>query len=170
MESLRRIPQYIIFLLLQVWIANKFNIFGYATLFIYVYPLLHISAHTSRNSRLWQAFLYGIVLDMFSNTPGMYAAATTALMFVQPYILRLFPSPADGDDYRPSIAVMHYLGYIFYCVLSMLLLCSVLFIVQSFFGSSLLPLLYRIGSSALLTVIVLFLIEILRKDAKQHKK
>ena len=45
---------------------------------------------------LW-AFFFGLTIDVFSDTPGMNAAATVLLAFLRPSLLRLF-TPRDNQD------------------------------------------------------------------------
>ncbi len=72
---------------MQVLILNKIHVLGFITPFLYIYFLLKLPTGTSRNLLLLLGFTLGIVIDMFSNTPGMNAAACVFLAFVRPLYL-----------------------------------------------------------------------------------
>ena len=92
---IHRIGWFIGLVLLQVLILNSVHIAGYATPFLYIYFILKFSSGTSRNELMLWAFFFGLTIDIFSDTPGMNAAATVLLAFVCscPVIIRtaLFP-------------------------------------------------------------------------------
>ena len=72
--------------LVQVLVLNQIHIGGYATPFAYVYFMLVLNRDVKRNVLLLLGFFVGLVIDVFSNTPGMHAAATTLLAFVRPWL------------------------------------------------------------------------------------
>ena len=70
--------------LLQVLILNNVHIAGYATPFLYIYLILKFESDTPRNALMLWAFFLGLAVDVFSDTPGMNAAATVLLAFLRP--------------------------------------------------------------------------------------
>ena len=81
---IHRMGWFVGLVLLQVLILNNVHIAGYATPFLYVYFILKFASGTSRNELMLWAFFLGLAIDIFSNTPGMNAAATVFLAFVRP--------------------------------------------------------------------------------------
>jgi len=111
---------------------------------------------------LW-AFAIGLVIDIFSNTPGMNAATAVFLAFARPSILRLF-SPRDGfEDSIPSFKTMGVSSFMKYVVTLVILHHSVLLSIEyfSFFNLSVLGL--KIVASSLLTVLCIASIEGIKK-------
>ena len=49
------------------------------------------------------SFLLGLTVDIFSNTPGMNAAAATLLAFMREPILRLVTLRDSAEDFEPGI-------------------------------------------------------------------
>ena len=94
---LQQIYWFIGLILLQVLILNKIHILGIMTPFLYIYFLLRLPTGISRNLLLFTCFLLALCLYIFSNTPGMIAAACVALEFTCPFFLRLF-SPRDMPE------------------------------------------------------------------------
>ena len=94
---LHRIGWFIGLVLIQVFILNNICIAGYATPFLYIYFILKFDSATSRNELMLWAFCLGLTIDIYSDTPGMNAAASVALAFFRPHILHLF-SPRDLQE------------------------------------------------------------------------
>ena len=103
---IHRIGWFIGLVLLQVLILNNVHIAGYATPFLYIYFILKFSSGTSRNELMLWAFFFGLTIDIFSDTPGMNAAATVLLAFLRPSLLRLFMPRDNPDSLIPSFKTM----------------------------------------------------------------
>ena len=84
---LHKIGWFIGLVLLQVLILNNVHIAGYATPFLYIYLILKFESDTPRNALMLWAFFLGLAVDVFSDTPGMNAAATVFLAFLCPVFL-----------------------------------------------------------------------------------
>lgn len=149
--------------LLQVLILNNIHFFGYATPFLYVYLILKFEPDTSRGTLLIWAFLLGLVVDIFCDTLGVNAAATTLLGFLQPYFLRLYTPRDLLETYTPSIGSLgigNFLKYAVTCVaIHHFVLLSLEYFSFNLFGT----LLLRILSCTLLTVACVLALESISK-------
>lgn len=103
---LHKIGWFICLVLLQVLILNNVHIAGYATPFLYIYLILKFESDVSRNTLMLWAFFLGLTVDVFSDTPGMNAAATVLLAFLRPTFLRLFVPRDTLDTLVPAIRTM----------------------------------------------------------------
>lgn len=150
-------------LLLQVVVFNNIHLFGCATPLMFVYLVLIAPSNTPRWVMLVAGFLIGIIADMFSNTPGVAAAAMTLVAFVQAPYLKLFLSRETPEDLLPSLKTLgltKYLGYSFPLVL---LFVVVFFTLEEFaFFNWQQWLLYILGST-LVTYLLIITTETLRK-------
>jgi len=147
--------------LLQVLILNNVHIAGYATPFLYIYFILRLESDTSRNKAMIWAFALGLCVDIFSNTPGMNAAATVMLAFVRPIFLRLF-TPRDNQEITPSLKNLGFASYIKYLLIAVFTHHMVLFTIAFFSFSDIQTLLIRIVSSTVLTVTCIIAIDGIR--------
>lgn len=161
--SIKRIEWFIMLVLLQVLILNNMHIAGYATPFLYVYLILTFNSAVSRNELMLWAFFLGLSVDMFSNTPGVNAATTVALAFTRPFILRLFSSRDNFEDFIPSSKTIGISPFVKYVITGVLLQTSVLLLIESFSLFNLPVLLLKIVSSTLLTVLCIIAIEGIRR-------
>jgi len=147
--------------LLQVLILNNVHIAGYATPFLYIYFILRMEANISRNEAMLWGFALGLCIDIFSNTPGMNAAATVMLAFVRPIFLRLF-TPRDNQEILPSLKNLGFSSYVKYLLVAVFTHHMMLFTIAFFSFSDIQTLLIRIVSSTILTVICIVAIDGIR--------
>ena len=158
---LHKIGWFIGLVLLQVLILNNVHIAGYATPFLYIYLILKFESDTPRNAL--RAFFLGLAVDVFSDTPGMNAAATVLLAFLRPTFLRLFVPRDTLDTLVPAIRTMGILPFLKYLVVSVLIHHGLLLTLEFFSFAHIGTLLLRIAASTLLTVTCIMAVEGIRK-------
>ena len=160
---LHKIGWFIGLVLLQVLILNNVHIAGYATPFLYIYLILKFESDTPRNALMLWAFFLGLAVDVFSDTPGMNAAATVLLAFLRPTFLRLFVPRDTLDTLVPAIRTMGILPFLKYLVVSVLIHHGLLLTLEFFSFPHIATLLLRIAASPLLTVTCIMAVEGIRK-------
>ena len=146
---LHKIGWFIGLVLLQVLILNNVHIAGYATPFLYIYLILKFESDTPRNALMLWAFFLGLAVDVFSDTPGMNAAATVLLAFLRPTFLRLFVPRDTLDTLVPAIRTMGILPFLKYLVVSVLIHHGLLLTLEFFSFAHIGTLLLRIAASTL---------------------
>ena len=149
--------------LLQVLILNNIHIMGVATPFLYIYFLLRLPSGISRNMLLLVGFLLGVCIDIFSNTPGMNAAACVALALARPLFLRLFTPRDMLESIVPSFKSMGIFSFLKYSIVCVFTFLAILLTIEFFSFSTLGMLLVRILSSCALTVVCIMAIESVRR-------
>ncbi len=158
-NTLIRIRNFVILAIIQVLIFSQIHLFGYATAGVYLIFLLKLPRLTSRNEILIWAFLFGIIVDIFSDTPGINSCAATAMAFVRHYFLSAFTQKNSVDDFIPGIHTMGWGGYAIYSVLCLLLFYTVLYILELFTINYPLTLFIGAISSTLLTMLFVLVTE-----------
>ncbi|HJA86732.1 MAG TPA: rod shape-determining protein MreD [Candidatus Bacteroides avicola] len=161
-DYLHKIEWFIGLVLLQVLILNNVHIDGYATPFLYIYFIMKMDSDTPRNALLLWAFFLGLVIDIYSDTPGMNAAATVLLAFLRPLLLRLFVPRDMTDLFVPAIRTMGMAPFLKYITACVLLHHGVLLCIEFFSTAHPLALLLRIVSGALLTLCCILALEGIR--------
>jgi rod shape-determining protein MreD len=130
----------------------KFGIFGVGFCFPYVFFLLLLPMSTSNNFLLLLGFGYGLLIDVFYDSPGLHAAACTLLAYLRPHVISSI-TPAGGYDEHTPISV-HILGIRWVVLYALLLVTAhhaLLFFLEAFsFGGFFLTL-GKVLLSALLT-------------------
>lgn len=89
--------QFIFLVLVQTLILNNIHLFGYINpylylLFIFMYPL-----KKKRSNIMFVAFLFGLCIDIFSNSGGINTAATVAIAYIRLPLLKLILNTQDID-------------------------------------------------------------------------
>lgn len=150
-------------MLLQVLILNNVHIAGYATPFLYIYLILKFESDVPRNALMAWAFFLGLAVDVFSDTPGMNAAAAVLLAFLRPTFLRLFMPRDTVGTLVPAIRTMGILPFLKYLAVGVLAHHILLLALEFFSFAHIGTLLLRIVTSALLTVACIMAVEGIRK-------
>lgn len=158
-NTFKNIRNFILLALAQVLVFSQIHLFGYATAYIYLIFLIKLPRHTSINSMLLWGFTFGIVVDMFGNTPGINAAAATAMCFARKPILAMFTHKGLPDDFIPNANNLKWGSYLIYSGLCILLFYCILFILELFTIGNIIPLLICIGSSTLFTMLFVIVTE-----------
>lgn len=89
-------------LFVQVLVLNQVAMFGYATPLLFVYFIVKLPLTLHRNWVLLLAFVYGMVLDAFTQSYGLQTSALVTVAFLRPYVATLFISKEETTDSLPS--------------------------------------------------------------------
>jgi hypothetical protein len=77
-------------------------------------------------------FLFGIVADMFCNTPGIHSAAATAMAFFRNTVLSAFTHKGLPEDFVPGVKSIKWGGYMIYAVICISIFYTMLFALELF--------------------------------------
>jgi len=165
--SLREAIQYtfmiLLYLFLQIIFMRNLVLFNYAFSFIYIAGVLLLPADTNRMYLLLIGFATGFVVDVFSNTFGMHAAATVLIAYLRPFLIQ-YQMDAKGSE-RAEIGIRSqgfgsFLGYILPLIL---LHHTALFLMEINSLDMILYTLLRIIASTLLTSTLIVILELFSK-------
>lgn len=149
----------VILVLVQALVLNRVHILGYATPLPYVYLILKFPAGSSRDANLIWAFCLGLLIDIFSNTPGLASASTVLLAMLQPFFLKLFSVKEDNAETNPSAREMGNGAFIRYVITCVLFHHIVFYLLDSFSFFHWSDVLINIGGSTVFTVLLVFALE-----------
>lgn len=108
-------------------------------------------------------FLVGLLIDIFSNTPGMTAATLSAVGLVTPMLLAAFiPKDRDEEMLVPSIKSMGSASFMLYAGSVTVVHCALFFLIEAFSLSHWPDLLLKFSGSALLTFLIILAFEAIR--------
>ena len=123
---------FLAFVLAQELVLGHIHLFDYATPLLYVYFVLLFPRNYPKWGILLWSFFLGLVIDIFSNTPGVAAASMTLLGAIQPYFLELFVSRDSAENLQPSIRALGIGKYLYYSVFLVVFYCVVFFSLEVF--------------------------------------
>lgn len=155
---------FILLLLLQVLLFNNIQFSGYVNPYIYIMFILLLPFEIPAWLLLIISFFTGLIIDLFSGTPGMHTSATVLAGFVRPFILRVI-SPRDGYEggADPSMSVYGVRWFLIYASLIILIHHTALFYLEVFRFTDFFRTLLRVLLSSLFSVTFIVLLEYIRK-------
>ena len=155
---LREIVWFVILILLQTLVLNRISVFGVAVPILYIYFLIKLPKNRNLFYVVISGFLMGLIIDIFLNTPGMNAAATTIVATLRKPLMNIFFSKVEYEDFVPSIYTETG-AFLRYSVVMVLLHQTLLFFIESFTFFNLTSTLIRIGALSVLTLILIIALD-----------
>jgi rod shape-determining protein MreD len=151
---------FIVFVSLQVLVMNNIHLFKIATPFVYIYLLLKLPIDMTRSRIILLSFVLGLVVDVFSNTFGMHAAACTFAGFIRRPLLERFVDIRDFPEGSvPSYRLFGYGKFIRYAFILTVLHHITLFVIESFTFFQPLMMFVRMTSTILFSLLLILVIE-----------
>ena len=142
--------------LLQL-VCNKIVLFNIAMPVVFIYLILRLPVNLHGGWVLTIAFFSGLMMDIFSNTPGMNALACTIMAAVRRPVFNLFVSRENDMNIPiPSVDSMGVSDYFKYMATLVTLYCALIFLIQAFTLHNILLTLARIAGSSVLSIIIIF--------------
>jgi rod shape-determining protein MreD len=148
--------------LVQVFLLNNISLFGVATPFLYIYLILVSDKYVDRIALMLLAFALGLVVDVFSNTPGVNAAASVLVAFLRPGMLRLFTPRDEFENFEPGIHTLGLWSFVRYAAVFLLVHHAAVFLLESFSLAHIGYLMLRIVCGTLVTLLLVVATEFIR--------
>jgi rod shape-determining protein MreD len=165
---LRIAGYFIVFVLLQALVMNSIHLFKLMTPFIYIYVLLKLPADMTRSTVISLAFLLGLIMDMFSNTFGMHAAACSFAGFIRRPLLERFVDMKElPGGSIPSYELFGCGKFIRYAIALTALHHIALFVTESFTFFQPLMMVVRMLSAILFSLLLIFIAEAFNFEKKR---
>ena len=168
---LMNVLRLVLLLLLQVLVLDHLDVLnGFMVPYLYVLFLLMLPFELPEWVTLLIGWATGLMMDLFSSTPGMHMGACTVMMFGRIYMLRLL-APREGYEYgmRPTVPRMGLAWFITYAGALILLHHLWLFNVEVFRADRFLSTFLRALLSALFTLALAILVQFLTTRAERGR-
>jgi len=156
---LQNLLRFTLLMIIQIFILNNVRFLGYVNPYIYILFIFLLPVRFPRWMSLLLGFVTGILIDMFSNTPGLHAFSTVLIAFLRNPVINMFTSIEEGANPTPSF---HSFGVApFVSIISVLVLIhhATLFMLEVFgfnnFGDTLL----RILINSLITILIMLAVQ-----------
>ena len=154
--------RFVFLILFQVLILNNINLGGYVNPFFYVYFILLLPFSTPRWALLGLAFLLGLGIDIFTNTPGLNATACVAMAFARPFVINIISTSTESlIGTNPKIRNQGIKWFFYYALILILIHHMILFYLEVFRFEEFFQTLFRILISSALTLLFVLLAEYL---------
>ena len=145
----------VVLILVQV-VCSKIILFNVAMPIVFIYLIMRLPMNWHHNLTMTIAFVVGLIVDVFNNTPGMNAMASTILAGVRHSVFNAYvPREDEMAEPIPSIDSLGFAVYFKYMLSLVLIYCTLIFFIQAFTLRDVLLTLTRILASTVLTTLVL---------------
>lgn len=162
MERFERLTMFSVLLVVQVLILNHIHLFQVATPLLYVFFAITFRRGTPMWIILLWNFGLGLLMDIFTNTPGLAAGCMTLVGFIQPYLLESLVPRDSAENLKVSVVTLGMGKFATLCAILVALYCLVFFALEAFTFFNWQLWLLRAGSSALITLILISAVETVR--------
>lgn len=160
---------FIILTLLQV-VCNKIILFNVATPIIFIYLLFRLPINLGKTWVFTIAFIMGLIVDIFGNTPGMNALSCTIASALRMPVFNLYVSREDEmNSPLPSIDTLGLGNYLKYMSTMVIIYCILLFSIQSFTLKDTILTIERMGFSSILSIILILGIDSLVSTRREKR-
>ncbi len=108
-----QVLNFILLLLVQLPLVHRISLFDKAFGFFYVGFLILLPRTFSRSYLMLIGFFSGLLVDVFTNTPGIHASASVFILFIRNFWLR-----ASNDDSQEitnlNVASLKKMGFLYF--------------------------------------------------------
>ncbi len=158
-DLLKRAGWFVVFVLAQAIVLGRIHLFHCATPLFYVYFVTQFPRNYPKWGILLWSFMLGLMIDTFSNTPGLASASLTLIAAIQPYFFELFVPRDSLDNLKPALSTLGPLKYSYYIVMLVLLYCLVFYSLELFNFFNLQEWALCVGGSAAITLLLIYAFE-----------
>ena len=147
-------------ILFQVLILNNIHLGGYINPYFYIYFILLLPFATPSWAVLLASFFLGLGVDIFTNTPGLNAAACVLMGFMRPFVIRMISS--GGEDQiglEPSLKNQGIKWFLYYSIILIVIHHTALFYIEIFRFSEFFRTFFRVLLSSAFTLIIVMISE-----------
>ncbi len=161
--------RFVLFLLIQIIILNEVPpLHQFITPYIYFLFLLWLPFGTNRISMTIIGFVFGYSLDLFTNTPGLHAAACTLIGYLRPTVLNLLLAQEASEEINkePSIGSMGWGPYFVYIFTLTFLHHFYLVLLEWLQFGSFTYFIGKVIATSLMSVLLIILVELIMNRRK----
>jgi hypothetical protein len=163
-DLVKNIFRLAIFILVQVYVLNRIpHLHRFIVPYLYYLFILWLPFSISRVGLLLIGFVTGLILDYFTMTPGLHAAACVLIAYARPFIISiLIPKDTAEFNYRePSPAAMGWAPYSVYVIVLTALHHTYLTLLEWLEFGSFLDFIIKVISTTGISLLLVFTAELL---------
>jgi rod shape-determining protein MreD len=162
--------RFVVLVFLQVFLLKNITLYNLSTPYLYILFILLLPFETPNVLLFILAFILGITIDAFYDTPGLHAAACVLLAFVRILFISITVQK-DGFDNEPepTLSIMGLRWFFTYALVLTLFHHFFLFNLEAFNISELQYMIGRVIMSTLFTVFLMLMSGLLFFRRKERK-
>ena len=166
---IQNLIRFVVLVLLQVFLLKNISLYNLSMPYLYILFVMLLPLETPNFVLFLLAFLMGIIIDMFYDTPGLHAAASVILAFVRVLFVSVTVQ-RDGFDAEPepTLGNMGFRWFLTYSTVLILIHHFCLFTLEVFRFSEIQYTLLRFLSSSLFTLFLILITSFLFYRRKER--
>lgn len=169
-EVLKHSLRFLLLTFFQLALFNHISLHGLFNPFIYIFFVLMLPLSTPLFLLMLLGFSSGLVIDIFSNTGGMHAFATTLIAFIRPlWIKTTVPRTAYDDLQNISFREIEFGQFVTYVSLLVFIHNLTLYSIESLRISDIFVVLMKAVFSAALSTLLIIAFRYLELRPRRNK-
>ncbi len=162
--------RFVLLVFLQVFLLKNITLYNLSTPYLYILFILLLPFETPNLLLFVLAFVLGITVDAFYNTPGLHTAACVLLAFVRVLFISITVQK-DGFDNEPepTLSLMGFRWFFTYALVLTVFHHFFLFNLEVFRLSEIQYTLSRVVFSSIFTVFLMLMSGLLFYRSKERK-
>lgn len=148
---------FIVLVLIQVAILNQVEFSGYANPYLYVLFVLLLPVNSPRYILLLSAFFIGIVIDIFTDSMGIHAAATVFIGYIRPTVIRMISVRDENPAEYPGLHQNKFSWFLIYTSILVFVHHFILFYLEVFTFRGFFTTFLRVLISSVFTILIIIL-------------
>jgi len=162
--------RFVVLVFIQVFLLKNISVYNISAPYFYILFILLLPFETPNLLLFVLAFITGLTIDAFYDTPGLNAAACILLAFVRIVFISITVQKEGFDNEpEPTLSIMGFRWFFTYALVLTLFHHFFLFYLESFNFSGLEYILGRVIFSSLFTVFLMLISGLLFFRRKERK-
>ena len=158
---IKYVIMFISLVLIQVLVLNQVQFSGFVNPYIYILFVMLLPQNTPKYGVLILGFLMGLTIDIFSNSLGIHAAATTLIAFVRPGVIRTISNREEDRIEYPGLKQNSFRWFLYYTIIMVSIHHLAFFFLEVFSFADFWETLYRAFLSAVFSIFIIVLSQFL---------
>lgn len=162
--------RFIALVFIQVFLLKNISLYGLSTPYLYILFILLLPFETPNLLLFPLAFILGLTIDAFYDTPGLHAMACVLLAFVRVLFISITVQKEGFDNEpEPSLSLMGFRWFFTYTLILTLFHHFFLFVLEVFRFTEIQYTLARALLSSIFTVFLILISGLLFYKSKERK-
>lgn len=171
--TVKNIIRFVLFILFQALVLNKVPpLHRFIIPYLYYLYILWLPFNINRSWLMIIAFLFGLLLDYFTGTPGLHAAPCVLIAYARPLLINILIQKKDIEtNYNdPSVTSMGWAPYFTYVVLLTLLHHAYLTLIEWLQFGNIWYFLGKVASTTAVSMLLILIVELFSYRKKKLRK
>jgi hypothetical protein len=148
---------FVFLVIVQVLILNQVQFGGYINPYMYVLFIILLPVTAPPWLVIPASFLIGIVIDVFSNSMGIHAAASVFAGYLRPVVIRFISSHDEEYNEYPGLMQNKFSWFLLYTSIIVFIHHTVLFFLEVFSFADFFITFFRLLLSSIFSIFIIVL-------------